>query len=655
MKTKLSVLLLNAFLIISSLGGTKAQVTIGHSEAPETHAILQVKDQTAATVGGVTAKNGGMILPRVELENKYQLVPFYQGDTTDTNYKTVTKPAHTGLVVYNLKESDEDELCLGFNQWDGGQWNCFQEKIGNAIAVLGNCDSLTFAGRYQNEVMLDGGNYMTIPIHVTKAGAYTITATVKDATSNTKDNGYFFTTTGVFMSTGYYFIQVNGAGTPVEFTPTGNAGDYATVTFNGKEISGANAGCQKRIPVEDSSKKPKFTIDCRTAKAYGTYLLDAELSPTSQYIKVFVIADADAVGATYEIKTDVVAGMSFYAKGVFTSVGQQEITLYPVDGSVPNSTGTQTFTISTNSTTTTATCSVSLIVAYTKKKMLTISDNWNTWGFGPGTPTGSPTGNYAGSYKVMKELTNFGILESSVVKVESIDVVSRDAAASQTALQGTALQSLIDSENIDIIQFSVRYRPDASSATVLKTFLEKGGVVIAMMDNADGAASSAATLINTVMGTSGVTVASINAAGALYKFRDVTDEITDGPFGNLGSKFWGEDSSASLTATGVPEDQIIAYTTDEDYSQAGVPTGVYQGGLTMFRHKTLNFFWVGDGGFLAADNASSETACPFKIDSNNKPIPKPTYGRGVTARDVSVYNSLVWANVLAWAVKAAQR
>ncbi len=54
MKTKLSVLLLNAFLIISSLGGTKAQVTIGHSEAPETHATLQIKNQTAGTVGGIS-------------------------------------------------------------------------------------------------------------------------------------------------------------------------------------------------------------------------------------------------------------------------------------------------------------------------------------------------------------------------------------------------------------------------------------------------------------------------------------------------------------------------------------------------------------------------------------------------------------------------
>ncbi len=674
MKTKLTLLFL-IISLVSNIFGLKAQVTIGMNETPEKYASLQIKDRAIdklnESLDSKTAEKGGLLLPRVVLEEKKELFPFITQTEIDADPAAYAdlKLLHTGLIVFNLTEDDEKELCRGMNQWDGEKWNCLQNKLGNAVAELGNCDSLKFLGVYQNDVMLDGTNYMLIPLHVTKAGAYTITATVKDAETNTDDNGYFFTVTGVFMSTGYYYIKVDGAGTPIEFTPSGNLGDYATVTFNNKELSGETAGCQKRIFVEDSSVKPIYTIDCRTVTVHGFGVLDQPLLPSTAsgkttYISVTVNVDAAAVGAFYEIKTDKVAGMSFYAKGNFTASGQQTVILEPVDPSVPTATGYQDFVISTNSISTGATCKASVLVGYTKKKLLTISDCWNWWGFGPGKPTAWTYTDTGGSYYVTKSAANFGLDANSTFKVEEIEIVERGGYinAGLISLPAATLKQLIKDQNIDIIQFSVRYNPDAAISAVLLEFMQNGGVVIAMMDNANSGKASAQTLLRTVFNNSSITVDSANDGGALYKFKQIDDEVLNGPFMDLRGKFWGEDTTASLYAIGLPQDEIIPYSTIEDFSgHTGSstirPSDSWEDldGLSMFRHKTLPFIWIGDGGFLAQGGVTlPKTSVPFTRNmTTGQPTATSGYGRNSAKK--TVYNSHAWCNILAWAIKTAQR
>lgn len=676
MKTRI-VMWLITIIMLSHASNIVAQVTIGKSEEAEKYSLLQIKDKAIDRTNGplddVTAEKGGLLLPRVKLVDKNELLPFVTQAEVDnpTQDYLDAKKLHTGMIVYNLEENDEKELCLGLNQWDGAQWNCFQNKIGNAIANITDCSTVGFYGIYKDKEALNASNYMTVKLNVTKAGAYTITARAGYSSDHTQDNGYYFTTTGVFMTTGEYEMTIPGAGTPLLYTPDSEPGDLMTLTLNGKPlVNGSNQSCPKYIIVENSAIKPAYKLDCRTVKVVGFGVLDQEVMPSTAasgqkaYIQVTLDVESTADGATYEIKTNEVAGMSFYGKGKLSSASRQTITLEPVEGSIPNATGEQYFTISTNSTTSSSTCNATVMVGYTKKKLLTLSDHWNGYGFGPGKPTTTPSNQDGGSYKVLAEPSNFGLLASSVVKVETIDVAQRGSATGSASTTlgnafptATQLQDIIDSENIDIIHFSVRYNPDQASCTVLKKFLDNGGVVIAMMDNAAGDSGSyAQTLLRTVFNNTSITVSSANAAGALYKFRDVDDEITNGPFLDLRGKFWGEDSSASLAASNVPEDEIIEFTTAEDYSQANTPSGVFQGGLTMFRHKTLNFIWIGDGGFLASENATSDHRVPFKINvSTKKPVGTSGYGRGTAARKVTVYNSHTWANILAWAVKAAQR
>ena len=118
------------FLILGFSQITNAQVTIGVGEKSEQYATLQVKDleKSNSTPGDITAKKGGFMLPRVRLENKYQLLPFYAGDTTAADYKAA-KIEHRGLYVYNLTDDNEKDLYPGLNQCDGQQWNNFQDKM----------------------------------------------------------------------------------------------------------------------------------------------------------------------------------------------------------------------------------------------------------------------------------------------------------------------------------------------------------------------------------------------------------------------------------------------------------------------------------------------------------------------------------------------
>lgn len=143
------------FLPLSTL---QAQVSIGSGEEPISGSILQLKEKDAVTDASSNAHRG-LALPRVTLSEKKALYPMFLADPDDpasgpnTAYsgaanKEALDKAHTGLIVYNLTENDDKELCLGLNQWDGEQWNCFQSKMGNAKFDAVNCSDIEINGVY---------------------------------------------------------------------------------------------------------------------------------------------------------------------------------------------------------------------------------------------------------------------------------------------------------------------------------------------------------------------------------------------------------------------------------------------------------------------------------------------------------------------------
>ena len=93
-----------------------AQVTIGLNEPPEAAALLDLKTQLPDPTTNATTDKGGLLLPRVELIDRYTLEPFIVNASNDE------KHSHTGLTVYNVTHNETAGLVSGFFYWNGMMW-----------------------------------------------------------------------------------------------------------------------------------------------------------------------------------------------------------------------------------------------------------------------------------------------------------------------------------------------------------------------------------------------------------------------------------------------------------------------------------------------------------------------------------------------------
>ncbi len=82
---------------------------------------------------------------------------------------------------------------------------------GDATGALGSsagaCTSFAFAGTYQQGVIMNAGNSVTVQVNVATPGAYTI--------SSDSVNGVRFSGSGIFSTTGIQSVALTGVGTPV--------------------------------------------------------------------------------------------------------------------------------------------------------------------------------------------------------------------------------------------------------------------------------------------------------------------------------------------------------------------------------------------------------------------------------------------------------
>lgn len=627
MITKKTSYILLVFVILMKIPmGLQAQVTIGANEAPEKHAILQVKDEISSsggTLGGVTATKGGLLLPRVELVKKHELLPFVlPSELGTTEYETVTKPAHTGLIVYNLAEIIDEDLSIGLVQWDGEKWINVQSKMGNAVGTISNCDSIEIYGVYKTETPLTTSSYVVLPMSISKAGAYNIT--VKPVT----DNGFYFNTSGVFMAPGYYNVVVPGIGSPITNSATQN-GDPLQIIFN-EQVS----TCSPNIFIEDSSKKPIYTMDCNRTTVYGSYIVDTAINPSTNYITMRLDVNPNAEGAFYSIETDEVDGVKFSGSGYLLK-GIQTVTLY--GQGKPTSVGQKNFTITSNSISNSSKCQATLNVAYKPITILTLGykdalfdiNNVNS-----------------GANKLVRNQLAFGPGSESKVQVSSIAINSVGGATGPSDAQLTAALAL----KPDIVLLTFDVYITTSQAAMYANYLNQGGVVLAYDEGNANAVQNLMRAVFPDIPSANITQRRINFAGAVYQLSNIDDDILNGPFGDVRGKHWGDDRSQAAAISGLPADRIVVYSSGFTLSGAsgtGTTTEV-----TALKHKDLNFMWIGDGGFMAYLSATDPIAYPFILDATNMPAPHTNYG--ATTR-FSVYNSTVYANALAWAIKCASQ
>lgn len=561
--------------------------------------------QTTTTNGAVgintTTPNSNSVLDIVSgNSDKGILVPRLTEDQRDAI--VINKPADDGLTIYNTSED-----CMNYWSYMDDEWKSLCGQLGKAVFTV-DCSATEARGSYVQGKELTNSNYLNITVNVTKVGNYTITGTTT--------NGYNFYGTGAFLSTGVQTIQVIGQGVPTNIQT-----DAVAINANGTDVT-----CTPPVTIEVLSPAGTYTMSCGSAIVNGVYKVGVALT-TSNTITLPV--NVTALGS-YTITTNTVDGISFTGSGTFAATGNQNVTLY--GNGTPSSTSTKTLTITSDSQGgVSTTCSVEVIIVVPKKKLLTSGYGANDYGYNfSGT---------ASSNKMITAAANYGTLANSVVKYEGWDQIINAGDSPSAAFLTT---NLLGDNPADIFVMGQLSAIDANAAAVVAQYLAKGGVVLSFLESPVGSQN----LLRAVFNDRSITTTQAGAgnAGSVKILPIINDEVLAGPFGNIAGKYWGEDASDTTRANGLPAGDIIIYTNGDYNSTAGI-----SGSVTSFRHKTLNFIWVGDGGFNSGSNMApgSATICPFNIDANSYPIPKTTYSQ-------PVQNSIFTANAFAWAIKQAE-
>ena len=649
--------LVGIFALMSTLT-LKAQVTVGANEGPVPGAILQVKTTGDAVSNGNVNATQGIGFPRVALVTKDLLQPMYSA--ADAPHLTdAVKMEHKGLVVYNVTDDDNVDLSPGLYQWDGTQWTGFAQKTPAAVINFPtDCSTITVDGDYFTGTPLNSSNYITIPVTVVKAGYYTISAVPKP------DNGYYFSTSGTFMTTGPVLITIQGAGQPKNFTPTGSPGDALTLVCNVD-----TAACTPYVFVQDGSYKPYFAMSCNSVTVNGVYKKGVlPPTPNTETITLRLNVYAGAAGATWTAKTDVIDSLWFEGTGVLGAPGTQDIVLYAQGAST--NTAPKTFTIITNSQSTTATCSATVVPVIGAKRIIAFGDD--VYGF-------MSAASGVGCYSMVADPLNYGTNANSIVKYDgfsSSSVVGIGHLGSYTGPIATLPTAASDWDKItakgtgyDIIiitypaQITTQLQVDS-----LTSFVNRGGVLIDLDQFQD---VHDINIIQSIFGEPAFStyangarwiVPDFTGTGYLIKMNPIDDVIMNGPFGDIRyNTQWGDDSGNTTGLFTVPFGAIV-------YAGAtGAVTGIANVNgtqVTILRHPTKNFFWCGDSGLIAANNVSSETTNhPFKIGPrtiNSVPYSSFPYQElygltDATHPQLPVCNSILFANVMAWAITQAEQ
>ncbi|VFA41426.1 Uncharacterised protein [Chryseobacterium indologenes] len=539
--------------------------------------------------------------------NKGVLIP--RLTEAQRNAIAINKPTDDGLTIYNITED-----CINYWSFADDEWKSVCGQLGKSVFTV-DCATSKAMGAYVKGKELTNSNYLSISVNVTKLGNYTI--------SGTTSNGYNFYGTGVFLNTGTQTIQVLGQGTPQNVQV-----DAISLKANGMDVS-----CTPPISISVLSPAGTYIMSCGSATVNGVYKVGTALTASNT---ITLPVNVSAMGS-YTVVTNTVDGISFSGSGTFTATGNQNITLNGTG--TPTSTSVKTLTITSDSQGgVSTTCTVNVIVVIPKKTVLHL-----------GLETAYGYSAYTGpSRSLMDSPSNFGTTAASIVKYEGFNHISLGNSPSSAALQ-TALNN-----KPDMVIIGYSFTPNATDATNISNYLNKKGVVIALTDDT----TSAQNLFRAIFSDPTISASNGAGAGSVYALTNTNDPILNGPFGDVRGKNWGEDASTTVGIAGLSSDFIPF-----SYAQP-INSNTTRTGITGLRNNNLSFVWFGDGGFLSNENAngnqfSSNTIEPFVAPGSGGyfPVQKSAYGysgNGYAAGSMQVQNSILFANMIAWAIKQAE-
>lgn len=496
------------------------------------------------------------------------------------------------------------------------------------INVTIDCSTVTTQGDFYKDDALTVANKVIVPVKVNATGRGKIRGVIEVAGAQTQKIEFESEVVDFKFNAATNDIQ------KVEMKPVTNTGkptvggttlpmviqmsSQGIKEYDPKAVDEkiTSVSCIYNLPIK--TKNAEVTIYCQyedQVQVSGKYRAWVPLD-ASNYVTIFV--DVKNIGA-YNITTNTVDGIKFSSSGTFNAIETVELKLY--GSGTPTSNDKKRMTISVPTNANPISCAFDVKLAMSSKTMLTYSNNTS---YGYGFDKGH-------SKLFIDSPNNFGSLLTSTVAMEGNITV-----AAYSSSNTSQVASHINNHNPALISIGFNATLTASEASTIAAYVRSGGALLAATDAAN--ANYTYNLLNAVLGTSNIQAVSIGSGGSTFPTRSVDDPVLNGPFGDIRNRHLGDDATGGIglvpSSLGSALSNIVILSQDSN------------GNIFAFRHKTLNFVWMGDGGFNSQSGTNSAinstTICPFVVNtSTNRPITKTSYGN-------VVYNSQFTANALAW-------
>ncbi|EPH13023.1 hypothetical protein MODO_0963 [Myroides odoratimimus] len=264
----------------------------------------KIKDGSVANSSAAASENTVLELESV---SKGFLLP--RLTTSQRNAISIAdKERGNGLTIYNI-----DTDCVNYWSKTGNRWLSLCGSLPPAIMDISNCNAIKLSASGSD--MLTQGKYLRetdvlyITVKVEEPGSFNISAV--------SNNGYSFSKSGTFDTTGVYTIALDGLGTPLQANE--QSGDLISFSFNGKP---APTNCMFSIKVKSSALS--FTLEPQDVQANWDAYIGVPLNANDNRIDLTV--NVTALGF-WRITSNSENGMSFNGTGEFTSTGSQTISV----------------------------------------------------------------------------------------------------------------------------------------------------------------------------------------------------------------------------------------------------------------------------------------------------------------------------------------
>lgn len=171
-----------------------------------------------------------------------------------------------------------------------------------------NCINFTVNGNYYAGIVATTNNTVTMSVNVTKPGTYNII-------TNTA-NGITFSNAGSFINNGQHTVTLSATGIPVQSESTAFIPNTGTIS------------CNFLLAVQPLPAPAVFTLNgapnvCTQVAVNGFYIVAKPLDAANTAV---VQVNVSSPGS-YTLSTNTVNGISFFAAGVFTTAGLQNVLL----------------------------------------------------------------------------------------------------------------------------------------------------------------------------------------------------------------------------------------------------------------------------------------------------------------------------------------